>query len=179
MAKKQLPCPTLLRQLLTYDPDTGKLFWRYRPNALKQWNTRHAGKEAFTYIDAYGYCIGTLQKAGLKAHRVIWAMEKGHWPKHDIDHINGCRSDNRLNNLRHATRAQNLSNRKAITGVSGYKGVKPLGNRWVASYSKMNKSIHVGCYGCPTKAALEYDRAIIKARGEFSVTNLLQLKTNA
>ncbi len=176
---KTLPCPTLLRQLLRYEPDTGKLFWLYRPDGLKKWNTRYADKEAFTCTDAYGYRIGNLQKVGLKAHRVIWAMVHGEWPEHDIDHINGCRSDNRLVNLRHATRAQNLSNQRVVTGSSGYKGVKLFGTSWVASYSHMNKGVHVGCYGCPTKAAIEYDKAVILARGEFAVPNLLRPRTSA
>ena len=56
------------------------------------------------------------------AHRVAWFLSHGRWPTADLDHINGDRSDNRLCNLREATRSQNLANRKPCN-KTGFKGV--------------------------------------------------------
>lgn len=45
MAKHPIPTPEILRQLLDYRPETGKLFWREREGNAR-WNTGYAGKEA-------------------------------------------------------------------------------------------------------------------------------------
>jgi len=84
MAKKDLPTPEMLRNLLRYDPETGKLFWQERPvemfggkdpqRAQKIFNTRYAGVEAFTCVNAVGYKNGRIFNQGLTAHRVAWAM---------------------------------------------------------------------------------------------------------
>ena len=94
-----LPSPKLLRQLLKYEPETGKLFWR----------TRFNGREAFTYTDK-GYRRGAVFGRMLRAHRVAWAIYYGEWPKDEIDHINGDKSDNRICNLRDVNRAENTHN---------------------------------------------------------------------
>lgn len=124
MATKLLPTPEQLRQLLRYEPDTGKIFWRERTpdlfrdgarksarTACKQWNTRHAGKEALACIDANGYRHGTALSISMAAHRVIWAIHYGEWPQDEIDHKDGDRSNNRIGNLRAATSALNKMNR--------------------------------------------------------------------
>ena len=116
---KELPDPKLLRKLLRYDPDTGKLFWRIRTEeiaparqSLKTWNSRYANREAFTSVDAYGYKVGNIQKIQYKAHRVIFAMHCLCWPYGEIDHVNGNRADNKIENLREVSREQNQRNVK-------------------------------------------------------------------
>lgn len=142
MAKKPLPCPTVLRQLLRYEPETGKLFWKHRPQhwfpskrGYSVWNARYANAEAFTSVDAYGYKHGNLFNVRTKAHRLIWAYSKGAWAEHDIDHINGVRDDNRIENLRAVTRSVNLRNTKIRQdNTSGHVGVSlmPKSGRWRA-----------------------------------------------
>lgn len=134
MAKRQLPSPEVLRQLLRYEPETGRLFWRKRPPKFfvggrpspeivaTKWNTRHAGKEALTANNSSGYLHGSVRNRTLRAHRVIWAIVHGEWPD-EVDHINGVRNDNRLTNLRSVTRADNGRNlcrrRDSTSGVTG------------------------------------------------------------
>lgn len=123
-----------LREVLRYEPSTGKLFWRHRLNGPVRWNNRWAGKEAFTATDKKGYRIGTLDKKGLKAHRVIFAMKKGYWPI-GVDHRNGVRSDNRWRNLREATRITNARNQKLpahnTSGIIGIHKRRDSG-KWMA-----------------------------------------------
>lgn len=139
MAKKHLPCPTLVRQLLIYDPETGKLFWKERPEWLvksdrqstrqriaRNWNARHVGVEAFTTVcrKRGGHLIGTISCVHFYAHRVIWAIVYGRWPDGEIDHINGNPSDNRITNLRIVTSAENSQNTSIYrNNKTGHHGI--------------------------------------------------------
>ena len=135
MTKRTLPTPETLRQLLRYDPETGKLFWRERgpewfPNATHsrehnqgKWNSRLSGKEALSGRTK-GYATGMLLNGNYAAHRVIWAIVYGVWPEAEIDHINGVKHDNRIVNLREASRGENSRNiGLRSNNSSGYKGV--------------------------------------------------------
>lgn len=124
MAKRPLPTPTVLRQLLRYEPETGKLYWLERPDA-PAWNRAHAGGEALTFKMSNGYLSGTVLARTVWAHRVAWAVHYGAWPEHQIDHINGDKTDNRIANLRDVTDAENKRNspryRNNTSGVSGVR----------------------------------------------------------
>jgi hypothetical protein len=155
MAKVDLPSPEVLRQLLKYDADTGKLFWLKRsevffPSALacKRWNILRAGKEAFSYVGVYGYLRGSIFNQSLFAHRVAWAIWNGEWPNL-VDHINGIKSDNRIVNLRNVTNSENNLNMKLFAcNTSGFQGVCwfPQTKRWVARIHFENKSYSLGYF---------------------------------
>jgi hypothetical protein len=135
--RKYLPTISFLRSLLRYDPDTGKLFWRERTpdmfsgngnggsvTSCRIWNTRFANKEALACDSGHGYLVGVIQGSPFYAHRVAWAIHYGAWPKREIDHINGDRSDNRIKNLRDVSRSLNGKNVKMYTrNTSGHTGV--------------------------------------------------------
>ena len=124
-----------LREFFDYNSRTGEL--RYRPNRARKWfkskrlwsswNAQFGGKLAsFKHGDGYR-CVAVNQRSYL-AHRVIWAMMTGEWPKEEIDHINQDRADNRWSNLRAASRTQNarnivlpINNTWGVTGVHWYK----------------------------------------------------------
>lgn len=164
MANKPLPTPEELRQLLHYEPDTGKLFWKERPISLfkqdidapgrqrtaqKIWNTRYAGKEAFT-AKSRGYHYGALFNRCVFAHRVIWAIHTGQWPEEDVDHINGNPADNRITNLRALSHRENLRNRAAPrNNTSGIVGVSAEQNGFVAYIG----SFHLGRWATIEEAA--------------------------
>ena len=122
--------PDLVREFLSYDPESGKLFWKKRDekwfsdkpisqaHSAKAWNRKYAGLEAFTTTGAQGYKNGSIFRVPLSAHRAAWAILYGEWPDH-IDHINRNRSDNRIVNLRSVTKAQNAQN-QSPRGSSPY-----------------------------------------------------------
>lgn len=184
MAKKPLPSPEVLRQLLRYEPDTGKLFWRERGpgwfdqglrhtpgQKMRQWNSRYAGTEAFTSKDAHGYLVGAIFNVKYKSHRVAWAMVSGEWPTGDVDHINCDRSDNRLSNLRLATRAQNMQNRGATRrNTTGLKGVCWDSGRkkWLAQIKINGRNTYLGRHDTPEQAHAAYLRAADLEHGEFA-----------
>lgn len=153
MATRQLPSPEVLRQLLRYEPETGKLFWKERPasmftslSLLNAWNRTYAGGEAFTNVKD-GYRTGTILTRPIRAHRAAWAIHFGEWPKGEIDHINGVKDDNRITNLRDVSRSENMRNAGIRhDNASGHTGVRwdERTQRWQAEIKRNYRSIHLG-----------------------------------
>lgn len=169
------PSPSVLPDLLRYEPETGKLYWLTRPERLfpnlqahRAWNTKYAGDEAFK-AGLNGYKTGTIFGWKTYAHRVIWALSYGAWPILKIDHINGDRSDNRLSNLRLATDLENAHNSaKHLTNASGYKGVSAKRGKWTARIRSDGKIFRLGVFDTPELAHEAYCKAAMKHHGEFA-----------
>lgn len=184
MAERQLPSIDLLRQLLRYEPETGKLFWKERSVEMfktddargaewcaKRWNKKHAGRAALTAPTTKGYLHGHIFRIKVRAHRVIWAIVHGDWPVEEIDHINCDPSDNRIANLRLASRAENQRNKFAYrNNTSGLKGVSWHSGRskWAAYIRVKGKTIYLGLFAAKHDAHLAYQNASEKYHGEFS-----------
>lgn len=137
-----LVAPSVLRELLSYDAETGALVWKTRPlkhcrteAEMKRWNTRFAGKPAFQKLTKLGYLTGTVFDVCYFAHRVAWALHYGVWPDGQIDHINGRQTDNRIGNLRAVTHRENGRNQKHharnTSGVMGVHWHRRLRKWWV------------------------------------------------
>lgn len=143
MADNLLPSPAELRQLLRYEPETGKLFW------LRD------GSEAFNSKDGQGYLRGTVLGKRIRAHRIAWVIQVGAWPTHHIDHINGDRSDNRIENLRDVPRLVNQKNmRRMRSNTSGVVGVSATKNgTWEAYIDHAGKRIRLGKHATLQEAA--------------------------
>lgn len=104
-------------------------------------------------------------------HRVI--MDCGYITEDDIfiDHINGNKLDNRRENLRYATAAENVRNRvKAPNNTSGYKGVSyhRFTGKWQATIGANNKQFYLGLYSTPEEAHEAYKAAALELHGEFA-----------
>jgi hypothetical protein len=138
------------------------------------YNAKHAGKEAFTFKDVDGYLHGKVFGAKLQAHRVIWKLVHGVDPD-TIDHINGDPSDNRLENLRDCTVAENSRNyAKAPGGSSRFRGVCWIkrDKAWAARISDgRSGTVSLGNYRDEVLAAKAYDRAARERHGEFATLN--------
>ena len=105
------------KELFDYDPDTGLLTWKVRPGACSK--VKIGDVAGSPHKD--GYIRVTYKRKMYMGHRLAWLLTTKAWPLNQIDHINGIPDDNRLRNLREATRGENDQNRKSYsnTGVSG------------------------------------------------------------
>ena len=159
MAVKPLPSQEVLRQLLDYVPETGKLYWKERPFSMFRdgaqsaqhnaaiWNAKNAGREACSST-ANGYLETSLHRTPVLAHRVIWKMVTGE-DAQSVDHIDGDKSNNRFVNLRGVTQIENGQNqvlrKNNTSGVMGVYWSKPH-NKWIARLNYKYKTIYIGIF---------------------------------
>lgn len=154
--KKSIPIDTL-HDLLSYDPLTGKLTWRFRDRryftserSWKYWNGRYANTEAFTADATNGYLQGSIFNTAYRAHRVCLALHNGKWPDY-VDHINGDKKDNRACNLRSVELSDNCKNlAKSKSNKSGFQGIcwRSSTKKWRAYINLSGKQIEIGSYSC-------------------------------
>ena len=181
-----MPAPEVLRRIIQYDPDTGVLTWLARDARMfsgngnggasgqaARWNGQYAGKIAFPSIDQKGYHSGMLLRSCVLAHRVAWALHTMEAPPEFLDHINGDRSDNRIENLRPATKAENARNSgKKVNNTSGFKGVckSSVAGKWRARISVDGKRIRLGNFLTKEDAFQAYEDACRRMHGDFART---------
>jgi hypothetical protein len=166
-----------LHQLLNYNAETGVFTWKLRGRELfstdrdfKKWNTRYAGAVA-------GKSVGSLYRQIMirphlyYAHRLAWLYRHGEWPYPEIDHINGDRHDNRIDNLRVVDSQKNKANtRRHKDNEAGYKGVRLDKRRgyYVARLYVDGKERHLGSYPTAEEASRAYEAEAQKMHGEFA-----------
>ena len=130
-----------LREVLNYNPDTGLFTWIAKASShITIGDT--AGR-----ITSGGYININIDRLPYAAHRLAWLYTHKVWPTNSLDHINRIRNDNRLANLREATKAELAQNRKLTpSNTSGVKGVHWMAGRrrWKASITLNGKLIHLG-----------------------------------
>ena len=143
--------------LFAYNPQTGQV-----TNAVRRGHTAKAGARAGG-LDPGGYLRIKHKRTTIMAHRLAWRIHFGEWPNQLIDHINGIKSDNRISNLRVASKSQNNWNRKLNkNSSSGVKGVSWRKNEkaWRARIHIKGKCVHNSRH--ETKEGAE--TAVINAR---------------
>jgi hypothetical protein len=183
-----MPDIELLRSVIDCDPQSGTLTWRERDvdffvseHAAKIWNAKYPGTLAFNNKrQSGGYLKGLVFGKTYAAHRVMWAMATGEWPpaEMDIDHINGVRDDNRLINLRLATRAENARNRGALR-PGKFCGVSKRGKKWVARCKDAFGKYHErGGFLTDVEAAGAYDAMAVSLHGAFAKLNFQESQVN-
>lgn len=155
----------LARNLFEYDADTGVIRWRVSRGRVK------AGAEAGC-LDGQGYRIIRAFGVIYQAHRIAWLFHYGIWPAEELDHKDRDKSNNRILNLREATRVQNACNSAApISRSSGFRGVtKHRNGRWQASIKIKGRSIYLGLFNDAEDAHAAYCSAQVKHHGDFRRT---------
>ncbi|MFC7515075.1 HNH endonuclease [Herbaspirillum sp. GCM10030257] len=163
------------------DFESGALIWGIRPEGHFQsdlarhvYESQHFGTIAGS-PDAHGHIRVRISIRGRTGtffvHRVIWAMHYGAWPEDQIDHRNTIKADNRINNLRLATNAQNMANRGLQkNNKSGAKGVHFNKNagRYQAYIKHLGKRYHLGYFDTVEAASAAHQKAAKQMFGEFA-----------
>jgi hypothetical protein len=160
-----LPSPKSLRKTFSYNPETGVIRWCVSPRGGQV----VVGDEAGSLNDGYRR-VRVGKRRRLFAHRVAWALFYGEWPPTALDHVNGDGTDNRIANLRLATRSQNRVNSVAQS-KHGVKGVFTERNgRWGSQIWRGGKLHRLGTFDTKEEAASAFVVAHRKQHGEFSFT---------
>ena len=167
---KELPSADRLRSLFEYLPTGDLLFLPREGNA--QFNAKHAGRVVAANTSIKGYRKLNVDGRFVFAHRVIWKMHHGDEP-HQIDHVNGDRSDNRIDNLRAAVGGENNRASRRNSSVTGFKGVirASRSSKFEARIKLNGRQRHLGTYQTELEAAKAYDEAAARLHGSFAITN--------
>lgn len=190
MNSRILPTIDYLHECFSLDAKTGNLTWRWRPashfngsphaseRTAAKMNAIYAGKRAGSR-GANGYIYVGVANMKLCGHSIVFAMANGRWQKSDehIDHINGDRDDNRPENLRAVSQAENNQNRTALDkrNSSGFLGVSwdKSRNLWRATARdhKKNKNVQLGRFS-DIQEAVTARRAYVEANYSGFVSHL-------
>lgn len=119
-----------------------------RKSCATMWNKQHAGRVVGVGTNTNRYLSVRIDGVSYAVHRLIWFCATGVEPEF-IDHINGIRNDNRLENLRAVSHLENCKN-IAVTdrntsgciGVFWHKGEQ----KWAAKISNAGQRVYLGYY---------------------------------
>lgn len=155
-----------LKELLNYDPETGV----FTGKTIRGNHDRRGVVEGRNY-NADGYQRIILEGKQYLAHRLAWLYVYGYIPKQGIDHKNTNTSDNRIDNLRLASKSENEANMGPrnpgrLKGTHSYN-YKNAG-RWIAQIMKDYKQIYLGIFDTEQEAHEAYMKAARQLFGEFA-----------
>ena len=158
------PSLSRVHDLLRYEPETGKLFWKVSTS-----NRAKVGNEAGT-IAKVGYRYLSIDGHRVLAHRLIFFMQNGVWPTQSIDHMDNDRLNNRWSNLRECSRTVNAENKRFAqsNNALGVLGVSPSRGKFKAQIQVAGKNQFIGRYDSIEEAQKAYLDAKSKLHKGFA-----------
>ena len=147
---------------LEYEPLTG-LF----RNRICRGTKARAGDVAGTKTEQ-GYIRINVDGKLYYAQRLAILTTTGSMPVGVVDHINGNRSDNRIENLRVVSHAENMQNRFTPSGENPYVGVSLVRGKWQASVTRFGMSVHLGMFESPEAARDAYQASRSMTHADFA-----------
>lgn len=162
-----------LHECFTYRD--GQLIWKARPrhhfataSAQKRFNTMYAGHLVGTIDPIIGYLRTRFGGKTYLVHRLVFELHYGYCPE-KLDHINGRKLDNRIENLRAVTVCQNNQN-SVLHGsnTSGVRGLSPHSGGWQVNVSKDRKKVVCLWFKCRELAELVAIEAVSLWHGDYA-----------
>lgn len=164
--KKRALAIERLHAVLNYDSATGIFTWKQRTSESARCVQIGSIAGGLTAYD--GYRRIKIDGFQYLEHVLAWVFVHDRWPAHQIDHINTNRSDNRLANLREATKSQNAANARLFrNNTSGRKGVYRHGDKWQAVAIKDRRRYNLGTFSTRDEAYAVYVGFASHLHGEF------------
>jgi hypothetical protein len=155
-----------LCKYVQYSPEDGQLRWKEKPP--------HVCVEVGSILGSFdkdGYRRTGVMKKAYRNSRLVWFMHHKEWPKNYVDHINGVKTDDRIENLREATPQENAMNRpKQSTNSTGYKGVTfhKRDKKYQATIEMSGKVKFLGYFNSALEAHQAYCKKAEELFGEFA-----------
>lgn len=156
-----------VEELMTYDPESGLFRWKkVEGRGHRELEGKIAG-----CLAPNGYIMLGIDKKLYRAHRVVFLLENGEFPKEKVDHIDGVGHNNKRTNLRKATQQENCFNTKPHKdSKTGVKGVSwsDAKQRFIVKIQANRKELYVGCFDNIEEAGEAAKQARIKHHGEYA-----------
>lgn len=144
-----------LKRKLSYDPHTGAFTYRVDHPVGRFKAGQPAGG-----VNNKGYVRLSVNDVSFTGQRLAWLYMTGEWPKGQVDHIDGCRTNNRWSNLRDVSASVNRQNMRVATkrNRSGLLGVSlsTTPGKFNASIYVQKKLKHLGVFDTPEAAHSAY-----------------------
>lgn len=152
MANQESISHSRLLELLHYDARSGAFRWLANRGGRKFDGVPGGHKKTNGYVEI------TVDGWRYLAHRLAWFYHHGEWPQHYIDHINGIRDDNRIDNLRDVPHDENIRNvtRSSRANSSGLRGVSLFRGRYRAEIQVAGIRKHIGVFDTAEEASRAY-----------------------
>lgn len=143
--------PERLREVLDYDPMTGVFSWKFARRGVRAGSTPGS-------ILQNGYSYIRVDRTSYLTHRLVWLWVNGCWPDNHIDHIDGNRTNNRIENLRDASRSINNQNQRRahLRSTSTMLGVYKDKKKWNAKIGLDGEVYNLGNYSTKEEAHEAY-----------------------
>lgn len=153
-----------IKEMMQYVDEIGELTWK----KITTNRVKIGGIIGSPTTNGYKYT--KLWGKRYSVHRLVWLYHHGCFPTNDIDHIDGDRLNNRIENLREATRKENTLNTGMRTNnTSGYKGVSwnKRAGKWSSEAWMNGKKNYLGLFLTPSAASNAYNTFCKEHHGEF------------
>ena len=149
-----------LKEVVTFDDTTGIFIRKLKAK-------RAVIGRTLGYKKSNGYIALSIDGQKYFAHRLAWLYVYGEFPKNDIDHIDGNRTNNKIENLRDVPRTENLQNIKIAkshnksTGILG--AYLHTSGKFMSRIKVNKKDIYLGLF----ESAEQANQAYLKAKQQF------------
>ncbi len=151
-----------LKQLVFYNEDVGEFYWKSGPKTGELVGIEvNCGTNIYRRVKLY--------KRAYYIHVLVWLYFNGVYPTDEIDHKDRNGLNNKLSNLREATRSQqNMNKLTQRNSSSGVKGVTPFKGKWQVHIKKDGFRHYLGLFADFEKAVLVRKKAEEVLFGEFA-----------